>query len=278
MSISKQLIVFFILACFFSWLIQIPLALSTQGVVSWKLPLTLHLLSAYGPLLAAFIVTGFNSGWYGVSDLASRMVRWRVGWRWVIFVIFGPLVFFLLAILIQRIASGSWEAVYAFGKVEELPGLSWFAGWLVWILTFGFGEETGWRGFVLPRLQTDYNAMRATLILWIFWALWHAPQFFYNFEMSLLGALGFLVGMAAGAVLLTGLYNGTGGSILIVALWHGTYNATVAGAEDLVPVIVTAFIAFVAVSLWQNFGVENLSPLPKQSFNTDRNLVAGIRM
>jgi membrane protease YdiL (CAAX protease family) len=269
MSISKQLIVFFILACFFSWLIQIPLALSTQGVVSWKLPSSLHLLSAYGPLLAAFIVTGFSSGWYGVSELASRMVRWRVGWRWVVFAVFGPLAFFLLAVLIQRVVSSSWEAVYAFGKVEELRGLSWFAGWLVWIVTFGFGEETGWRGFALPRLQTGHSAMHATLILWVFWALWHAPQFFYNFDMNILGALGFLVGMLAGAVLLTGLYNGTGGSVLMVALWHGTYNATVAGVDGQVPVIVTTCIAFVAVSFWQNFGAENLSPLHKQTLQVD---------
>ena len=51
----------------------------------------------------------------------------------------------------------------------------------------------------------------------------------------------------------------------MVALWHGTYNATVAGAEGFVPVIVTACVVFTAVSFWQNYGVENLSPLAKQT-------------
>jgi hypothetical protein len=83
--------------------------------------------------------------------------------------------------------------------------------------------------------------------------------------MDLFGAVGFLLGMFAGAVLLTGVFKSTGGSILMVALWHGTYNSTVAGAEGFVPIIVTACIVFVAFSFWQNYGVENLSPDPKQT-------------
>jgi membrane protease YdiL (CAAX protease family) len=176
------------------------------------------------------------------------------------------MLFFLLAVLIQRLLSGSWSAVYSFGNMEELPQLSWISSWLVFTLTFGIGEETGWRGFALPRLQAGRTALRATLILWIFWGLWHAPQFFYNFPgMDLFGAVSFLLGMLAGAVLLTGLYNSTGGSILMVALWHGTYNSTVAGAEGFVPILVTTCIVFVAVSFWQNYGVESFSPNPKQT-------------
>lgn len=266
MNNSRSLITFFILAYALSWIIQIPLALSAQGLMSWELAPGLHLLSAYGPLLAAFIVTSFTEGWVGVRELLTRMIRWRVGWRWGLFALVSPLAFFLIAVLIQRMLSGSWSAVYSFGNMVELPQLSWIASWLVWTLTFGFGEETGWRGFALPRMQANRTAMRATLVLWIFWALWHAPQFFYNFPgMDLFGGIGFLLGMFAGAVLLTGLYNSTRGSILMVALWHGTYNSAVAGSVGFVPIIVTGLIVFVAVSFWQNYGSENLSPLPKQT-------------
>ena len=270
MNNLKSLIAFFGLAYALSWLIQIPLALSTQGVIAVDLPSGLHLLSAYGPMLAAFIVTAFTAGLEGVKDLLSRMTRWRVGWRWGMFAVLSPLLFFLIAVLIQRLLSGSWSAVYSFGNMVELPQLKWISSWLVFTLTFGIGEETGWRGFALPRLQSGRTALRATFILWIFWALWHAPQFFYNFPgMDLFGAVGFLLGMFAGAVLLTGLYNSTGGSILMVALWHGTYNSTVAGAEGFVPIIVTACIVFVAVSFWQNYGAESLSPNPKQTHPAD---------
>lgn len=92
----------------------------------------------------------------------------------------------------------------------------------LWILTFGIGEETGWRGFALPRLQRGRSALSATIILWVFWALWHLPLFFYSYEASILP--GFLIGLLAGAITLTWLYNSTSGTILLVALWHGTFN------------------------------------------------------
>jgi len=266
MNNKRSIIAFFILAYALSWIIQIPLALSVQGLIGRELPPGLHLLSAYGPLLAAFIVTSFTEGWIGVRELLTRMIRWRVGWRWGLFAVLSPFVFFLIAVLIERLLSGSWSAVNSFGNMVELPQLSWIASWLVFVLTFGIGEETGWRGFALPRLQANHTAMRATLILWFFWALWHAPQFLYNFPgMDLFGGIGFLLGMFAGAVLLTGLYNSTRGSVLMVALWHGTYNSAVAGAVGFVPIIVTGLIVFMAVSFWQNYGSEDLSPLPKQT-------------
>ena len=204
MNNTRSLITFFILAYALSWLIQIPLALSTQGIIAVDLPPSLHLLSAYGPLLAAFIVTGFTAGLEGVKNLIARMIQWRVGWWWILFALFSPIAFFILAVLVERLIGGSWSAVEYFGRVVEVPQLSWLAGGLAWVLTFGFGEETGWRGFALPRLQFGRSAMRATLILWVFWALWHAPQFFYNFPgMTPFSSIGFLLGMLAGGILLT---------------------------------------------------------------------------
>ena len=96
----------------------------------------------------------------------------------------------------------------------------------LWVLTFGIGEETGWRGFALPRLQESHSPLGATIILWVFWALWHLPLFFYSYEVSILP--GFLIGLLAGAINFTWLYNSTDGSILLVALWHGTFNFTTA--------------------------------------------------
>jgi membrane protease YdiL (CAAX protease family) len=36
--------------------------------------------------------------------------------------------------------------------------------------------------------------------------------------------VGFVIGLTCGAIMLTWLYNGSGGSILLVTLWHGGYN------------------------------------------------------
>jgi membrane protease YdiL (CAAX protease family) len=42
-------------------------------------------------------------------------------------------------------------------------------------LTDGLGEELSWRSFALPRLLSRHNALAASLILGVLWALWHLP-------------------------------------------------------------------------------------------------------
>ena len=93
---------------------------------------------------------------------------------------------------------------------------------LVWFLTFGPGEETGWRGFALPRLQKGRSALAATVVLWVFWALWHLPLFFYLYDVTVI--VGLFLGLLAGAITFTWLYNSTGGSILMTAGWHGAFD------------------------------------------------------
>jgi membrane protease YdiL (CAAX protease family) len=43
-----------------------------------------------------------------------------------------------------------------------------------------WGEETGWRGFALPRLLTRFSPLTAALILGVIWGIWHTPAFFLS--------------------------------------------------------------------------------------------------
>jgi membrane protease YdiL (CAAX protease family) len=122
--------------------------------------------------------------------------------------------------------NNTWPDVLAIGQVNFLPNLG-LAAWLLWVLTSGIGEETGWRGFALPRLQVKHNAFVATLLLWLVWAVWHLPSFFYlpsYKSMGLAGFPGFAFSLLAGATLFTWLYNSSYGSLLAVALFHGGFN------------------------------------------------------
>ncbi len=95
------------------------------------------------------------------------------------------------------------------------------------ILSFGYGEETGWRGFLLPRLQSNYNALWASIILTIIWAGWHIPLFMYRpgyTSMELASSIGWLFSLVTGSILLTWLYNSTRGSIFIVSVFHATID------------------------------------------------------
>src|SRR5215212_8770149 len=94
------LVLYFILAYVITWIIVLPVVASAQGFISVPTSLyALHYLSAYGPLLAAVIVTGITDGGDGLRELFGRMIKWRVGLGWVL-VALSPLVLFGLAALI----------------------------------------------------------------------------------------------------------------------------------------------------------------------------------
>lgn len=110
----------------------------------------------------------------------------------------------------------------------------------------------GLEGLALPRLQRGRSARPATLLLWVFWALWHLPMFAYKENFLAMGPFdmfGWLIGMLSGAIVFALLYNSTGGSVLMVALWHGMYNATVSAAESLISALVGTFVIFTAVAI-----------------------------
>jgi membrane protease YdiL (CAAX protease family) len=148
------------------------------------------------------------------------MFKWRVRPVWWL-VALAPLVLYTLLAIVLRFIQGQWPDLAALGQIDFLPNLGGGA-LLVWFLTFGLGEETGWRGFALPRLQKGRSALAATAILWILWALWHLPLFFYLYDATIL--VGFLLGLLSGAIVFTWLYNSSGGSVLLVAVWHAAFN------------------------------------------------------
>lgn len=261
---SRPTAFYFFLAYALSWCAWAPLALQGQGVLS-GVPTWLHLVGAFGPLLAAFIVAAWTAGRKGVRDLLSRMTRWRIGCGWLLLAAFSPVLVFGAVVLVTRLITGTWQAASGFGQVAELPGLGWLVGWLAWVLTFGLGEETGWRGFALPRLQARHSARDASLILGLLWAGWHAPAFFYNYELSLFAVVAFVVSIIAGAMVLTWLFNSTGGSVLATALWHGSYNAAVAGGDAAVSAAVTAAVILAFILIVRRYGPETLSHRPKQA-------------
>jgi membrane protease YdiL (CAAX protease family) len=205
-------------------------------------------------MLAAFVMTVLTGGKAGLRELWGRMIKWRVKWPYAVFTFLSPLALFCLAALFMRLIQGSWPDFHLLGQVNYLPYLGW---WVlpVWIITFGFGEEVGWRGFALPRLQKVMTVSRATLILGLVWALWHFPAFFYHetyLDMPWYIIPGFIFGVLCGAVLFTWLYNGSGGSVLMVAVWHALYDLVTASAagREIVPILtsagVIAFALFIA--------------------------------
>ena len=226
-SPGTQVITFFVLAYAISWAWVIPLAATGHTVVQGKAWPT-HFPSLLGPLLAAFIVAA-SSRRDGVRRLVAGMIRWRIGWRWW-FAATNLLVCFGLSLAAMALLGVDLPPRNDFARFSGLPvGLGSIGVALVVIIVNGFGEETGWRGYALPRLQNRLGPLVATLVVAAAWAGWHIPQFFLlgsyeSFSAPMLPV--FVFGLACGAVVCTWLYNHTNGSILAVAAWHGLYNVT----------------------------------------------------
>lgn len=244
-----------------SWAIEIPLALKAQGIISTDVPFAIHYLAAFGPFIAGIVLTWQESKFAGLKNLVDRIIKWRVDPLWWLVAV-SPLLLFFLVSLSMRFVQGSWLDFRILGRMDFLPDLG-VASVFLWLATYGFGEELGWRGYLLPRLQRDRSAWSATVILWIVWATWHVPSFFYLHTISSVGTLiGFLLGVFAGAIFLTWLYNSSGGSILIVTIWHGLFDYVTACTEcksGLIAATVSTLVMVWAVVVVVLFKPTNLS-------------------
>jgi membrane protease YdiL (CAAX protease family) len=140
-----ELVAFFVLAFLFSWYPWI-IALA-RGKTSGPNPL--------GPLIAALIAAAIADGRSGLRELLGRIVRVRFGLRWYAFIFAMPFVFCAVAVAIMAGfgQTVSWPAAAAW---REMPDRFVFI-----FLFIGLGEEPGWRGFALPRLQRRHTPLVA---------------------------------------------------------------------------------------------------------------------
>jgi len=186
------------------------------------------LLDALAAAVVAFVLSGVCSRRQGVRDLLHSLNPRlsHVRWHWFV------------------IAVGIYPGIVTLGNaISARVGLpvpapratgEWY--WLaldlillfVAVLLGGGGlEEPGWRGLALPLLQKRHGPLRSSLILAIIWAFWHWPMFWFGYYGGgPLGVFFYVLGVAPLAILLTAMFNRTGGSLPIVILLHTSINTT----------------------------------------------------
>jgi membrane protease YdiL (CAAX protease family) len=226
-----SLIVFFVLAFALSWY---PWMLALiRGRASGPNPL--------GPLVAAIIVTAIASGRSGLREFFSRLVRWRIGFKWYVVTFATPVLLCLIAVAITRCFAPP-ASVLSIDKIHELP-----ARFLFILLFIGLGEEPGWRGFALPHLQRRYSPLISSLILGAFWAVWHLPLIGNEFPPPIVAP--FLLSVLGATFMLTWLFNETRGSVLLPMLLHATVNTIGAG------LVFPLFSGAPLILLWWVYGL-----------------------
>jgi len=225
----KPLTSYFVLAFLITWLILAPGVAANLGLLDFQMDGTvLTILSGVGPLLAAIIVTVAIKGSAGVREIISSMFNWRVQLRW--WAVSILLIFILFAI------SASVGMLTSETAPDPRAGIYLNGGNLIFVVLLlllgSFGEEPGWRGFALPRLQERHSPMKATLILTFAWWLWHLPTYWtlplaidarLQFGFAAAFGIQFVVLLALGT-LCAWVYNGSRGSILMPVLLHASWN------------------------------------------------------
>lgn len=238
---QHPLATFYALAFALSWGYWIPHVLS-GGHVS-------HVPGLLGPMVSAFVVTALMEGTDGIKDLLARMARWRVEARWFLWVLL-PLGVAVATVGIAALGSGHFPGVEEWSRMQGFPELGAWGTFTLILLVNGYGEETGWRGFALPRVRSRHPELEASVLVAVLWVLWHIPTFFLDtgyrdFPPIFLPA--FTIGVFAGAIVLTWLSEGARSSILIASLWHLSLNlgsATKAGRGPASVVVTTAVIVW----------------------------------
>lgn len=252
---TRQLRVYFAIAYLVSWSLWLPRIATVQGWWNLDVPQWWHYAGSAGPITAALIAAVVFEGRGGLKSLLAHYAPSRVPPRWLAFAILSPLALMAAGSITARLVDGQWPPYDELARAKNLPELGLPLTLLVHTLTFGVGEETGWRGFALPRLQSTQSAMRATYILVVFWALWHFPTFFENqsfMEMGPFEVFGWLFGLYMGAIFLTWLFNSCKGSLLAVVTWHGLFNQfSASDASSFIPALLTmGVIAITIVAIW----------------------------
>ena len=210
--------VFFVIVFAYSWFVWIG-GYALQGTeigadaVSqlWSVP------AAWGPLIVAALVLRVTEG--NLRAWAAQAAKWRVGLRWYL-VALGLPVLLGVASIVVLIPVGV-TVRFAPPQIGE-----YVFNFLLVLLLAGGLEEFGWRGFALPRLQSTYSALGASLIIGVVWSTWHLPLYILNEPQSYIPLILFFLQTVPEAILLTWLYNNTGGSVLLCMLFHTVGNVT----------------------------------------------------
>jgi membrane protease YdiL (CAAX protease family) len=176
------------------------------------------LLGSLVPSAVAIVLVARLRGKAGVRTLLRRLLIWRVGLRWWAAII-ALSALSLAAVGVHILLGGDSPDVTA-----TIPGAAFLFLFSIFPGSAG-GEELGWRGFALPQLQRSRSALGASVVLGLAWGVWHLPLYLTGADFRPLSLFApWVLAAVATSVIYTWIYNGTGGSLLIVVLFHAGSN------------------------------------------------------
>ena len=214
------------------WYVGLTLAIAAIAAVAvigtGAQPTLLAFALALPPALIA-IGLAWREGDGAVGRLMRQLTVRPADPRWYL-VLLIPVGAFLavdvVAVALGEPAAGLFDNVFPAVLIVPLV-----------VIVPAFAEEIGWRGYALPRTLTALTPLRAAIVLGIPWALIHLPLYLPG-QMNGGSAVWSLVTqILAYSVILTWIYVGSGGSVLLTGLFHMLLNGLTPLTNGLDPFV-----------------------------------------
>jgi membrane protease YdiL (CAAX protease family) len=269
----KQLFTYFGFAYLFSWIIWLPLYGHIFGLNNLPALPFQHAVGGLGPLIASFLCTWIFLKKDGVKKLLAKCFQIKP-LIYLAVALFSPFMLAFIAMVISYFINQTPINFSGLLTTKEFPQFNLLTFFIYNLLFFGFGEEVGWRGFALPRLQNKLNALTASIVLTLFWALWHLPLFFYRpgyTSMEFAGITGWVFSLLTGSILLTWLYNSSRGGILICAVFHSTID--IAFTADIAGKNIINYMGFL-ITVWGIVTILFFKPKNLAGIERQKNVVS----
>jgi membrane protease YdiL (CAAX protease family) len=254
------ILAFIVLANAVTWLACLLLGSTFAAGHLWAL-FTFLFVTVWSPTVIALAMSFSSEGTSGVRKLLGFLFRRFSNTLWYLIGILVPVVAVASAIIIAR----HLHAGAAFLPLAALPmtvGLQ--------VITGAMGEELGWRGFLLSRLQRKLSPRVAALVMAITWALWHLPAFFFpGLPQQHTPPIAFLLMVAAFGVFLALLFNRTGAHVASTMLAHFAFNLSLAVGGAILGSVLIWTLAFifsvVAIFSLAKLSAQHIQPLSPET-------------
>ena len=214
-KLDSELIAFFGLTFLISWTFTIPLALRSLGILNIGFGGSTF-IAGFGPSIAAILITYRSSGTSGVSSLLKKLINISVRGRWYLFAFFGSGILGIAAFIMDAFIAGRPPNFMWATNFQAFP--------LIFLLVFSsssLGEELGWRGYALDRLNARFSADVANVILGLLLSIWNLPLFFITGRpQTEIPLLGFMLQTIGLTFLYSWLYKYTDGSVFLAMIFH----------------------------------------------------------
>jgi len=197
-----------------------------------------------GPSITGITLTKVVDGKAGLREFLSRLLIIRFPLYWYAALLIPPVLVFAVLVVSARLLSPLYAPNHFFtGVLFAVPA--------------GVLEEIGWTGYALPKMLSKSDAMSASVVLGLLWALWHLPVINYLGSATPHGSywlqffFAFALVMTAIRVLVVWLYANTK-SVFLAQLFHisSTGSLIVFGPSRVSSAQEAYWYAIYGIALW----------------------------